>query len=167
MPQQWKLEVPVSMTQEHELHIYKNPPPSLRNATCWNIRRHLRISTFEEIEYLMEWEKMQKAKGLDDGCRQADLITEIETIVEGAKSKTNKELLVSAESDAQRKKNIRQNRQVEKEINREIEAFELDRQLNNKNAEIISFSDVEEELPSNPLDLLRRKQREAFGKINE
>ena len=91
----------------------------------------------------------------------------IEEIVEGAKSKTNKELLVSAESDAQRKKNIRQNRQIEREINREIEAFELDRQLNNKNADIISFNELEEELPSNPLDLLRRKQREAFGKIRE
>jgi len=69
----------------------------------------------EEIEYLMEWEKMQKAKSLDEGLQaKADLITEIETIVEGAKSKTNKELSLSTESDAQRKKNIRQNRQVEK-----------------------------------------------------
>jgi hypothetical protein len=43
----------------------------------------------------------------------------------------------------------------------------LDRQPNNKNAEIISLNELEEELPSNPLDLLRRKQREGFGKIRE
>ena len=36
----------------------------------------------------MEWEKMQKAKSLDEGLQaKADLITEIETIVEGAKAR--------------------------------------------------------------------------------
>jgi len=87
--------------------------------------------------------------------------------LKGQKARQNKELSLSTESDAQRKKNIRQNRQVEKEINRETEAFELDKQINDKSAEVISFNDIEEELPSNPLDLLRRKQREAFGKIRE
>lgn len=163
----WK--VPVSYDPRNMNYIYiKKSATEFEKCYLLEYQTAFKGKYIEEIEYLMEWEKVQKAKGLDDGLQaKADLITEIETIVEGAKSKTNKELLLTTESDAQRKKNIRQNRQVEKEINREIEAFELDRQPNNKNAEIISLNELEEELPSNPLDLLRRKQREAFGKIRE
>ena len=163
------MKVPVCYDPRNMNYIYiKKSATEFEKCYLLEYQTAFKGKYIEEIEYLMEWEKMQKAKSLDEGLQaKADLITEIETIVEGAKSKTNKELLVSAESDAQRKKNIRQNRQVEKEINREIEAFELDRQPNNKNAEIISLNELEEELPSNPLDLLRRKQREMLGKINE
>ena len=163
----WK--VPVCYDPRNMNYIYiKKSATEFEKCYLLEYQTAFKDKYIEEIEYLMEWEKMQKAKSLDEGLQaKADLITEIETIVEGAKSKTNKELSLSTESDAQRKKNIRQNRQVEKEINREIEAFELDRQPNNKNAEIISLNELEEELPSNPLDLLRRKQREMLGKINE
>ena len=67
---------------------------------------------------------------------------------------------MSNESDTQRKKNIRENRQVEKEINRETEVFELDKKEMQGEAEIIPFGGVEVELPGNPLELLIKKQRE-------
>jgi len=120
----------------------------------------------EEIEYLIEWEKIQKAKSLDERLQaKADFLTEIEAIVEEAKSKTSKELLLSTESDTQRKKNIRQNRQIEKEINRDTEAFKLEKGISIKSVDVMSSDTVEKDLQSIHIDLLRKKQREALEKL--
>jgi hypothetical protein len=115
----------------------------------------------EEVEYLNEWERVQKVKSSDVSMQaKSDLMTEIQNVVNNAKKETDSKLFLSNESDTQRKKNIRENRQVEKEINREMEVFELDKREMQGKAEIIPFGKVEEELPDNPLELLRKKQRE-------
>lgn len=115
----------------------------------------------EEVEYLNEWERVQKVKSSDVSMQaKSNLMTEIQNVVNNAKKETDSKLFLSNESDTQRKKNIRENRQVEKEINREMEVFELDKREMQGEAEIIPFGKVEEELPDNPLELLRKKQRE-------
>ena len=96
------------------------------------------------MEYLNEWEKVQKVKNSDVSMQaKSDLMTEIQNVVKNAKKETNSKLFLSNESDTQRKKNIRENRQIEKEINRETEVFELDKREIQGEAEIIPFEKVE------------------------
>lgn len=117
----------------------------------------------EEVEYLMEWEKIQKAVGKDDELQaKTDLISDIESIVKEAKSQTNKELILSDESDTQRTKNIRENRHKEKLLNREKDLFELDKHVRENTAEVISFKEQDPE--NDIMRLLRQKQREAFDR---
>jgi len=69
-----------------------------------------------------------------------------------------------------RKKGIRNNRRIEKMLNREKEAFELDKKETGSNAEVIPFSraEQEEEVDENDtISLLIRKQKEALKKIHE
>lgn len=123
-----------------------------------------RNKTVEEVEYMMEWEKLQQKKATDDVLQaKSDLLAEIEEIVKGAKTQTEKELALSNDSDTSRKKNIRENRRMEKELNRHNEAFELDRQDYSQKTEVIQFN-KQEELSADPMELLKRKQKEAFNK---
>ena len=123
----------------------------------------------EEIQYLLEDEKL-RIKIAEDKELQAkvDLITEIESIAKEAEKSFKEEK--SNESDSKRKKGIRNNRKLEKMLNREKEAFELDKKETGSNAEVIPFSRVEqeEEVDENDtISLLIRKQKEALKKIHE
>ncbi len=123
----------------------------------------------EEIQYLLEEEKLQ-IKIAEDKELQAkvDLITEIESIAKEAEKSFKEEK--SNESDSKRKKGIRNNRRLEKMLNREKEAFELDKKETGSNAEVIPFSraEQEEEVDENDtISLLIRKQKEALKKIHE
>ena len=95
-----------------------------------------------------------------------DLISEIENIVEQAERQTDREQTKGI-SNKSRLKNIRQNRKVEKMMNREEEAFELDKSDNGEKAEVISFnrSESKEKNEDSIFNLLQRKQKEALGKI--
>jgi len=124
---------------------------------------------FEEIQYLLEEEKLQ-IKMAEDKELQAkvDLIAEIENIAKEAEKSFKEEK--SNESDSKRKKGIRNNRRLEKMINREKEAFELDKKDTGNKAEVISFNKTEqkEQFDENDeIDLLLRKQKEALKKIHE
>lgn len=99
---------------------------------------------------------------------KVDLIAEIENIAKEADKSFKEEK--SDESDSKRKKGIRNNRRIEKMLNREKEAFELDKKETGNKAEVISFNRTEqkEQFDENDaIDLLIRKQKEALKKIHE
>lgn len=125
--------------------------------------------SFEEIEYLLEYEKLQAKKNEELELQsKVELIAEIEHIVKEAKKKTKKEKF-STDSNNKRMKRIKMNRKIEKLMNREHEAFELDKGEEIVESELIHLNvDIQDKKDeNNELDLLRRKQKEALKKIYE
>lgn len=155
-------QIPICYDPRTMNYIYiKKSATEFEKCFLLEYQTAFRDKYLEEVEYLNEWEKVQKIKSSDVSIQaKSDLMTEIQNVVKNAKKETNSKLFLSNESDTQRKKNIRENRQVEKEINRETEVFELDKKEMQGEAEIIPFGGVEVELPGNPLELLIKKQRE-------
>jgi sulfur relay (sulfurtransferase) DsrC/TusE family protein len=121
--------------------------------------------SLEEIEYLMEAEKIKEKVYEEEGLQhKVDLMTEIEEIVKGAENSFNSEVNIS-ESNRKRIKGIRESRQIEKMLNRKEEAFELDRKDDNPKGEVISIDKIKEEGDDNninSIDILRKKQKERL-----
>ncbi len=114
---------------------------------------------YEEIEYLQEKEKLDIKKMADDELqKKVDLMAEIESIVATADLESKKERIFQ-ESDSKRVQGIRRNRRIERALNRESEAFELSKETDKKNGEVIHID--------SDMELLIRKQKEALKKIYE
>ena len=163
----WK----VSVSYDPRLmdYIYIRDEDGINYEKCFLLEHQHRYKdrTLDEINYLLEYEKLQQKKYSDKKIQsKVDLISEIENIVEQAKQQTAEEQ-TKGSSNRSRLKNIRQNRKVEKMINREKEAFELDKSDNDEKAEVISFnrSESKEKNEDSILNLLQRKQKEALEKI--
>jgi len=81
-----------------------------------------------------------------------------------------KEQQDGAESKTQKLKGIRKNRQIEKMINRESEAFELDKREAKGTGQVVSFNRMNNQEPEeeqdefeNEIALLRKKQKERMN----
>jgi len=150
-------------------YIYIRDEDGVNYEKCFLLEHQHRYKdrTLDEINYLLEYEKLQDKKYSDKKIQsKVDLISEIENIVEQAERQTDREQTKGI-SNKSRLKNIRQNRKVEKMMNREEEAFELDKSDNGEKAEVISFnrSESKEKNEDSIFNLLQRKQKEALGKI--
>ena len=163
----WK----VSISYDPRLmdYIYIRDEDGINYEKCFLLEHQHRYKdrTLDEINYLLEYEKLQEKKYSDKKIQsKVDLISEIENIVEQAERQTDREQTKGI-SNKSRLKNIRQNRKVEKMMNREEEAFELDKSDNGEKAEVISFnrSESKEKNEDSIFNLLQRKQKEALGKI--
>lgn len=163
----WK----VSVSYDPRLmdYIYIRDEDGVNYEKCFLLEHQHRYKdrTLDEINYLLEYEKLQDKKYSDKKIQsKVDLISEIENIVEQAERQTDREQTKGI-SNKSRLKNIRQNRKVEKMMNREEEAFELDKSDNGEKAEVISFnrSESKEKNEDSIFNLLQRKQKEALGKI--
>jgi hypothetical protein len=97
-----------------------------------------------------------------------DLEKEIEKIVKEAKLKKSEDINLK-DSNASKIKNIRENRLVEKEINRNVEAFKFENKLQNENivAEVIEIEKYSKEIELDDnsaknklMDKLRKKRDE-------
>lgn len=125
--------------------------------------------TLEEIQYLLEYEKLQLQKSSDKEMQsKVDLISEIESIVKIAKKDANATIL-NNESNSKRIKGIRNNRGLEKTINRSKEAFELDKVKNDNTADVIDIKNYKEieEVEEDDFSILVKKQKEALKKNYE
>ncbi|MGL4731549.1 MAG: transposase [Clostridium sp.] len=125
--------------------------------------------TLAEIQYLLEYEKLQLQKVSDKEMQsKVDLISEIENIVKGAE-KASKASTVINESNSKKIKGIRKNRGFEKTINRENEAFELDKDKREEKSEVIEIKKYKEieEIEEDDFGLLLKKQKEALKKNYE
>lgn len=97
----------------------------------------------------------------------ADLDNEIDSIISKAENEKNKSR-IEKQSKSSQLKNIRKNRSIEKEINRENESFELGKEeekegtLTNINKN--KYEDNEEPKTLNKLQLLKKKRDEKLGK---
>lgn len=125
--------------------------------------------TLDEIQYLLEYEKLQLQKSSDKEIQsKIDLISEIESIVKNAE-KASKSSNISNESKSKKIKGIRKNRGFEKTINRENEAFELDKDKEKDKSEVIEMKNYKEieEIEEDDFSLLIKKQKEALKKNYE
>lgn len=123
----------------------------------------------EEIVFCYELENEIKESYTDyNNQNKVDLEMNIKNIIKKATDKTKGK---SNKSDISRLKNIRENRADEKQINRQIEAFELNK-FKNVKAPNVDTRTFEKEnidqnqsfMPKSKLDLLKRKRDEKIGK---
>lgn len=116
------------------------------------------VFNFELVSELEETEKNKQNQ------LKLDVDAEIEKIIKAAKNRKSKE--INFESNNKKLKGIRQNRALEKELNREKEAFNLGEDKSSaKEAEIIEFNtNKKEEKPKGSkdriMDMLRKKRDE-------
>lgn len=116
------------------------------------------------LEYEKLKEKQHKEKAIQS---KVDLNTEIEEIVKQAKMETSQKQ-TDVISKRGRIGSIRANRAIEKMIQRDEEAFELNK-VNIENSKIVPFnqSESDEFMGDSGFDLLLRKQKEALKKKDE
>jgi len=165
----WSIQV--SFDKRNMDYIYIKNSNGLGFEKCFLLEHQIRYKgkRLEEIEYLLEYEKLEKKKNNEKELQhKVDLITEIEHMVNEAKKVTNLESN-SNESNNKKKKRIGLNRKIEKTINREHEAFELDKSDEVIESAIINLTPPSQErkIENNELELLRKKQKEALKKIYE
>lgn len=149
------------------IYIRKEDGKNFEKCHLLDYQEAHKNKSLEELEYLQEYEKLLKRKKEDEKLQsKIDLISEIENIVQEAEKMTEEQQDVK-ESKTQKLKGIRKNRQIEKMINREGEAFELDKKEAKETGQVFLFNrmnnqETEEEQDEldNEIALLRRKQKE-------
>ncbi|MCX7745575.1 MAG: Mu transposase C-terminal domain-containing protein [Clostridia bacterium] len=126
--------------------------------------------TFDEIEYLLQYEKLKLERNAGKILQsKVDILSEIENIVEKAEKMTNEQLDGSV-SNSTRIKNIREKRMIEKNAEKGENAFELEK--GSKNEEPVKVISINEEnsekfkYPSH-IEYLRKKQKERMEKHDE
>lgn len=164
----WKIKV--SFDPRNMNNIYIRSADGKKFEQCFLLEHQERYlnKTIEEIEYLTLYEKLEKQKN-DDTLIQSksDLMADIETIVKNAEKET-KEAQVKGESKKRKIESIRENRKIEKLLNRETEAFELNK-ISNGMAQVIPIKESNEDKDNSneDIEILRRKQRERINGKNE
>ncbi|SHK59960.1 Mu transposase C-terminal domain-containing protein [Alicyclobacillus tolerans] len=124
-----------------------------------------RDKTMEEIEHLFEQEKFDQKANQDKVLqRKVDLLSEIDDIIRDAKRMTKLEK-ATGESKRKRVKDIRINRHLEKALNRQNDAFELEKRqpVETNEGQVIQLNPTTDDELNPELSLLRKKQRERFG----
>lgn len=160
-----KIQISYDPRNLNYVYIKKGDGKGFEKCHLLDYQESHKYKSFEELEYLQEYEKLQKKQKEDEQLQsKIDLISEIENIVQEAEKMT-KEQQDGTESKTQKLKGIRKNRQIEKMINREGEAFELDKKVISEKGQVVSFNRMinqedEQEEWENEMALLRRKQKE-------
>ncbi|WP_211265983.1 Mu transposase C-terminal domain-containing protein [Alicyclobacillus ferrooxydans] len=133
-----------------------------------NHQARYRDKTLEEIEHLLEQEKFDRSANEDRMLQQkVDLLSEIDDIIKDAERMTKQERN-TGESKSKRVRDIRINRHVEKALNRQVDAFVLDKPKSQSEGQVVPLNPetMEDELNSE-LALLKRKQKERFNGSDE
>ncbi|MFV2050851.1 Mu transposase C-terminal domain-containing protein [Metabacillus sp. YM-086] len=164
----WKVEI--SYDPRNMDYLYLRDENGLGFDKCFLLEHQQRYKgkVVEEINYLLEYEKQKERQHKEKTIQsKVDLNTEIEEIVKQAKMETSQKQ-TDASSKRSRLGSIRENRAVEKVIQREEEAFELDK-VNIEDSKVVPFmqSDSNEFMGDTGFDLLLRKQKEALNKKDE
>lgn len=163
----WKVEVSCDPRMMDYIYIKGEDGMSFEKCFLLEHQQRYKGKTLEEIDYLLEYERLQEKKYTEKKLQsKVDLIAEIENIVRQAEQDTEQER-INTDSKRSRLKNIRQNRMVEKMLQREKEAFDLDKSKMVENSEVVSFKQPDDEEVDDGFNLLLRKQREALKKIHE
>ncbi|TFB21475.1 DNA-binding protein [Filobacillus milosensis] len=164
----WKVEI--SYDPRNMDYIYLRDENGLGFDKCFLLEHQQRYKgkAVEEINYLLEYEKQKERQHKEKTIQsKVDLNTEIEEIVKQAQMETSQKQ-TDVSSKRSRIGSIRENRAVEKMIQREEEAFELNK-VNIENSKVVPFiqSDSNEFMGDAGFDLLLRKQKEALNKKDE
>lgn len=122
----WKVDVCYDPRNMNYIYIPGSDNKSFEKCFLLKHEERYLDKSYDEIEYLIEKEKIElRQKEEEELQSKVDLMSEIEEIVKEAK-RNMEESSVSTESKTKRIKGIKNNRKVEKILNREDEAFELD-----------------------------------------
>lgn len=117
--------------------------------------------TIEEIRYLQEYEKLEGQKsGHENLQSSSDLSSDIESVVKQAVEMTDKANDTEI-SQSEKVKGMRRHRRIEKEMNREQEAFDLSGNDTRSKKDTSNTRQIDTENPSR-LELLRKKQGERI-----
>lgn len=167
----WRIEVSYDPRNMNFLYIKKSSGTEYEKCFLLNHQSKFRDRTFDDIRYLLEYEKLTMQNGsMNELQAKVDLISDIESIVKEAEKTFKNEEDIS-KSKASKLKGIRDNREVEKMINRETERFEIGVTEMKGAAEVIhinSVKKVEEEILDDEMAILRRKQKEKLnGRIKK
>ncbi|MBO1513551.1 Mu transposase C-terminal domain-containing protein [Metabacillus bambusae] len=162
-----KIQISYDPRNLNYVYIKKEDGKGFEKCHLLDYQEAHKYKSFEELEYLQEYEKLQKKQKEDEQLQsKIDLVSEIENIVREAEKMT-KEQQDETESKTQKLKGIRKNRQIEKMINRESEAFELDKREAKGTGQVVSFNRMNNQEPEeeqdeleNEIALLRKKQKE-------
>ena len=166
----WKVEVSYDPRNLNYIYIRKENGKSFEKCYLIDGQEAHKNKSIEELEFLQEVEKLLKKQKEDEQLQsKVDLISQVESIVREAQQMT-KEQQDGAESKTQKLKGVRKNRQIEKMINRESEAFELDKREAKGTGQVVSFNRMNNQEPEeeqdefeNEIALLRKKQKERMN----
>ena len=123
--------------------------------------------TWEEIEYLLAYEQLQKQKYQGQETQtKVDLMAEFENIIEQATTSTNA-VQDKSISNSKKVKGIRDNRAFEKQKRREEEAFELSKDDEKLNGVKLSGIDNKSQYVSNTSNLKQPKQETKSHKCKD
>ena len=165
----WKVEISYDPRNMNFIYIKDVYGEGFEKCTILEHQASYIDKTYEEIEYMLQKEKMDiKSNEKTELQSKVDLISQIEDIVKRAKRQTDEGIDIT-ESKRKKLNGIKENRILEKMINRENETFRLDDTQDNgviihDNQEIY----IEEKInPYDDISLLRKKQKEGLKKAYE
>ncbi len=154
----WKVKICYNPRDLTCIYVKGERPGEIEKCTLTDVNSRYSDKIIEEVENLLLAEKNERASMQDaDAQAKAQLITEIESIVKEAKEINQREAKDNI-SNTQRLKNIRENRRVEKSINRVDETFQVE-ERKTANESHIDESNISVE---NTIDLLLLHQKEGL-----
>ena len=162
----WRIEISYDPRNMNFLYIKKDSGTDYEKCFLLDHQNKFKDKTSDDIRYLLEYEKLSiQNESVNELQAKVDLISDIESIVKDAE-KTFKDEEDITKSKSSRLEGIRDNREIEKMLNRENERFELGETEKTTIAEVIPINNVkkiEEENSDDEISILRRKQRERLN----
>lgn len=160
-----KSSIEIKYDPRNAENIYIISEDGMSYEKCFLLEHQSRYKnlSLKEVEYLFEYEKIQKQKSKSDMVQQeVSLYTEIEDIIESAKQM--KYPNTKSKSKAERLRNIRENRAFEKTVNRVEEAFVLgeEEEQNKESAKVIEHPKSKRKSIS---EMLEEQQQKAFERM--
>lgn len=167
----WKIEVSYDPRNMNFLYIKKDNGMDYEKCFLLDHQSKFKDKTYEDIKYLMAYESLNiQSEAINELQAKVDLIADIESIVKKAEVTSKKEVDID-KSKRSKLKGIRNNREIEKMINRDNELFELGITEKNETAEVISITNmkqIEVENLEDEISILRKKQKERLnGRIKK
>lgn len=158
----WHVKISYDPRNMEYIYVHGESHSTYEKCFLLDFNSRYKHKMLEEIEYLLEVEKIEQRKNKDSVAQaKVQLTTEIDDIVKQAEEDLKKET-ESVESDTKRVKNIRDNRHIEKTANRVKEAFELgkDEVFEKK----LLIERIEDEDEDDNFDILLQRQKEVLKK---
>ncbi|SMP72006.1 Mu transposase C-terminal domain-containing protein [Anoxynatronum buryatiense] len=152
----WKLKVSYDVRSMSAIYVRAGDKREYEKCYLLEHQERYKSRTYEEVAHLHVMEKqMQKKAEIALLQNEFDIISEIEAVVQEAQVLKNTDRTIS-------KKNIfdgiRENRDFEKSVMREAEAFEINVDKSGNEPKVMSSEKVRGSILS--MDLLRQKQEE-------
>lgn len=158
----WRVKVSYDPRDLNYIYVYGETSNDFEKCFLLDANSRYRDRMQEEIDYLLEVEKIGQKKSKDSVMQaKTQLITEIQEIVKQAENDFIQET-ETVESSRKRIKDIRHNRRLEKELNRKNEVFNIDENIN-KAKEVDSSEDhIQDMEEQESFQLLLKKQMEGL-----